>query len=48
MIKSLKKIIKLHCSTTNQKFHKPMVDYNQRGQFRSPLSLKIGEIIDNF
>lgn len=50
MIRASKKIISNNYSNNKIKhnINKPIVDYNQRGQFRSPLALKIGDKINEF
>lgn len=49
MIHGVRKLIIRLCFFGSEKSNqKPLVDYNQRGQFRSPLALKVGDAIDGF
>lgn len=47
MIQYLRRSASQHFSTQKIKtINKPIVDYNQRGQYRSPLALKVGDVIN--
>lgn len=46
MIKYLRKCIGRLSTEKQKSINKPIVDYNQRGQYRSPLGLKKGDKIN--
>lgn len=49
MIRLLNKSIHHNFTTSkDKKAFKSLVDFTQRGQFRSPIDLKIGDKINNF
>lgn len=46
MIKYLRKYIATLSTQKDKGINKPIVDYNQRGQYRSPLALKVADQIN--
>ncbi len=43
-----KSFLSTFCSSKKEYFSKTIVDYKQRGQFRGPLNLKVGDKVNDF
>lgn len=46
MIKYIRKSLGRLSTEKHKSINKPIVDFNQRGQYRSPLALKVGDKIN--